>query len=171
MAAAVASILAVTRLLLEIIQFISVYEKTDGKEKKRWVEFNWNYFTDWTNWVEVPLFLLTPIFVVVTKKCVCPEKWQWQLGTLVVFLAWINLLTFLYKLPAFGLYLLMMEQIVKKFVRVMIIAFLFSLAFGFAFYMTFYEPSILVSGLRASTTNFQLYIHALMLYRCIIIIY
>ena len=93
------------------------------------------------------------IFVVVTKQCVCPAIRQWQLGTVVTFFAWIDLLTFLYKFPKFGVYLLMMEHIVKKCVRVIVIAFLFSLAFGFAFYMTFYDPNVPVIYIYSSCVD------------------
>lgn len=151
--------LSMVRLGMELLQFISCYEKKEtrrrGHSSKLSPKINWKYFQDWSNWLEVPLFTLSPIFVVVPNTCLCPSPWQWQLGAVVLFLAWINLLTFLYKLPAFGLYLLMMEQIIRKFLRVMIIAFLFSLAFGFAFYMAFYEPDILVSFCRCRMKSIQ----------------
>ena len=157
--AVITFVLSLVRLVMELIQFISCYEKKEtrrrGRRSKLSPKINWKYFRDWSNWLEVPLFTLSPIFVVVPNMCLCPSPWQWQLGVVVVFLAWINLLTFLYKLPAFGLYLLMMEQIIRKFLRVMIIAFLFSLAFGFAFYMAFYEPDILVSFCRWSNEEHQ----------------
>ena len=80
------------------------------------------------------------MIIAVSNECFCPTSPHWQLGTCVVFLAWIDLLTFLYKFPKLGVYLVMMERIVKKFVRVMVLAVLVFLGFGFAFYMTFYEP-------------------------------
>ena len=123
---------------MELIQFISCYEdKGSLKPTPRW-----DYFTDWTNWLELPLFIASMVFVVVTDKCLCPEVWNWQLGTIVMFLAWIDLLTFLYKFPKFGVYMLMIQHIVFKFIRVLAIAALFTVAFGFAFYMTFYDPNI-----------------------------
>ena len=100
------------------------------------------YFRDWKFVMEFPLFILSLIFTIiaVSNECFCPTPSHWQLGTCVIFLAWIDLLTYLYKFPKLGVYLVMMEQIVKKFVRVMILAALVFLGFGFAFYMTFYEP-------------------------------
>ena len=131
---------------MELIQFISCYEdKGSLKPTPRW-----DYFMDWTNWLELPLFVASMIFVVVTDKCLCPEVWNWQLGTIVMFLAWIDLLTFLYKFPKFGVYMLMIQHIVFKFIRVLAIAALFSVAFGFAFYMTFYDPNIPVRQVHAS---------------------
>ena len=140
LAAAATVLLSLVRLLMEVIQFVGWYVE-DGALKPR---LRKAYFKDWTNWVEVPLFIASIIFVlaVVVNECVCPAIWQWQLGTVVIFFAWIDLLTFLYKFPKFGVYLLMMQHIVQKFVRVIAIAFLFSLAFGFAFYMTFYDPNV-----------------------------
>jgi len=123
---------------MEMIQFVGWYQENGALRARP----RWAYFKDWTNLLELPLFTASIIFVVVTKQCVCPAIWQWQLGTVVIFFAWIDLLTFLYKFPKFGVYLLMMKHIVKKFIRVIVIAFLFSLAFGFAFYMTFHDPNV-----------------------------
>ena len=132
---AIITTLSLAQLILEVILFYS-----RGREIYRG-GFKL-YFQDWKFVMEFPPFILSPIFMIIAvlNECFCPTSPHWQLGTCVVFLAWIDLLTFLYKFPKLGMYLVMMERIVKKFVRVMVLAVLVFLGFGFAFYMTFYEP-------------------------------
>ena len=69
------------QILLEIFQFY-----TNGC---------W-YFKDWTNYLDAVLYISCIIFITsATRNCACPTKWQWQIGCVAVFLAWIDLLTFL----------------------------------------------------------------------------
>ena len=128
-------ILSLAQLILEAILFYTRCKEICRGQFKL-------YFQDWKFVLEFPLFILSPLFVIiaVSNECFCPTSSHWQLGTCVVFLAWMNLLTFLYKFPTLGVYLLMMEHIVTQFFRVMILAVLVFLSFGFALYMTFYEP-------------------------------
>ncbi len=58
-----------------------------------------NYLADWTNYVDVVLFIFSIMFVSSFSNCLCPSTWQWQLGSVAVFLAWINLLIYLRMLP------------------------------------------------------------------------
>ena len=56
------------------------------------------------NWIEVPMFICSIIFVsVFSKKCWCPFEWQWQIGTVAVFLAWFDLIVFVRKLQVFDI--------------------------------------------------------------------
>ena len=54
------------------------------------------YLKDWTNYVDVAVYITCFMFVVsATNDCACPTYWQWQIGCIAVFLAWIDLLIFL----------------------------------------------------------------------------
>ena len=54
------------------------------------------YLKDWTNYVDVVLYLTSSIFIFsAIHDCACPTYWQWQVGCIAVFLAWIDLLIFL----------------------------------------------------------------------------
>ena len=106
----------------------------------------WKYFTRPTNYVEVPMYILSITFVSVFQHvCLCPSREQWQAGIIAVFFAWINLLLFLNKWPSLGIYLEMLWKIILRFLKVSIIAVLLLFAFGLAFYMAFYEPDLQVS--------------------------
>ena len=100
-----------------------------------------HYFLNHENWLELFLYSLTLIFMSsLGGTCVCPKPWQWQIGALAVFLAWIHLSIFVKKLPLFGLYIIMFEGIVITFVKIAIPALLLVLAFSMAFYMMFFVP-------------------------------
>ena len=156
-AAVITIVFSILRLLLEYCQLfnmadiLSVLQKQRGynkiKEKGKFTWFiKWKYFTSLTNYVEIPLYTMSLIFVaVIHRECLCPSRQQWQIGTLAVFLAWLDLLLFMYKWPDLGIYVSMLWRIMKNFVKVSIIALFLIFSFGFAFYMAFYEPDLPVS--------------------------
>lgn len=63
------------------------------------------------------------------------QNWQWQTGALGIFLAWLNLVLFLRKVPRFGIYVVMFTDVLLTFARFFIVFFLFMLAFAFGFYV------------------------------------
>ena len=86
-------------------------------------------------------------FVAVSQSnCFCPNRWQWQFGTVAVFLTWISFILFLSDLSSIGVNIRILLKIIYRFLTVSIIAILLILAFGFAFYMAFYEPKLPVSS-------------------------
>lgn len=123
-------ILVPCRLVLEVIQFRAQLHR---------------YIFEWTNWMEIVLFVCSIMFVwVFHVDCLCPLKWQWQIGVVAVFLGWINLIAFISKFPLVGIYVLMFFKIARTFVKLLMFAFLLVLAFGLTFYLTFFQPEILV---------------------------
>lgn len=95
-AASIVIIMAVIRLIFEMFQAISlkIY-----------------YIFDWVNWIEVTLFICSIIFVSVYRTdCLCPTDWQWQIGSVAVFLTWIDLIIFIRKLPLTGNLVLMLVR-------------------------------------------------------------
>ncbi len=73
-------VIAVIHLFIEVAQLLML---------------KFNYLTDWTNYVDITLFIFSIMFVSSFSNCSCPSTWQWQLGSVAVFLAWINLLLYL----------------------------------------------------------------------------
>jgi transient receptor potential cation channel subfamily A protein 1 len=61
------------------------------------------------------------------------QPWQWQLGAACVFIAWTDLLLFFRRLPTLGIYVVMIVEIVKTFLRFSVIFFVFSLGFALTF--------------------------------------
>lgn len=87
-AGSVVIVVALIRLMFEAFQFINLKAY---------------YIFDWVNWIEVILFLCSILFVsVFNTDCLCPTRWQWQLGCIAVFLTWIDLIIFIRKLPLTG---------------------------------------------------------------------
>jgi hypothetical protein len=64
----------------------------------------------------------------------CP-KVVWEIAALNVMLAWIVLLMSFQRLPYVGIYIVMIISMVKTMIQVVIVASLFVLGFGLAFYM------------------------------------
>ena len=61
------------------------------------------YLKDWATVFNFFAAVTTVIFAVVHfTHCFCPYNWQWQLGTVAVFLAWVNFCVLFRKLPLTG---------------------------------------------------------------------
>ena len=130
-AAAIVIVLAGIRLLLEASQL--VYQRI-------------SYLFDWVNWIEVSLYILSIIFVSGFRTtCLCPQVWQWQIGVMVILLAWIDLIIRCAKFPNIGLYVIMFWKILGTFLKVILLSTLLVATFGLTFYMTFSEPQYQVS--------------------------
>ena len=90
-AAIIVIVFAAIRLIFEIFQFIQLLPSFD-------------YIKDLVNWIEVTLFVCAILFAFVfSTQCNCPLEWQWQVGVVAVFLAWIDLIIFLRKIPLTGI--------------------------------------------------------------------
>ena len=92
-AAIIVIVFAAIRLIFEIFQFIQLLPTLD-------------YVKDLVNWIEVILFMCAILFAFafLNTPCNCPLEWQWQLGVVAVFLAWIDLIIFLRKIPLTGMH-------------------------------------------------------------------
>ena len=86
----------ILQILLEIIQFYT---------------YGLWYLKDWNNYLDIVLYISCIIFVSsALNNCACPTKWQWQIGCIAVFLAWIDLLIFLRMAPGGNVLLLVVAQ-------------------------------------------------------------
>ena len=100
-----------------------------------------SYICDWVKFFEVSMFILSIIFVsVFWTPCMCPLKWQWQIGVIAVLLAWINLIGFCANFPSTGIYIIMIGRIFITFVRVVILSMFLLTTFAITFYMTSETP-------------------------------
>ncbi|VDP93541.1 unnamed protein product [Echinostoma caproni] len=91
------------------------------------------------NCIEFAIFLLAISTVVDANTCLIKYglkvAWQWQCGALGVFLAWLNLLLFLRRVPTLGMFVLMFTVIVRTFAKFFSVFFLFIFAFAFGFHI------------------------------------
>ena len=84
-AAVIIILIAIVRLGLEVFQFVQLFGTLD-------------YIKDLVNWIEVILYMCAIFFAFVFfTPCNCPLEWQWQMGVVAVFLAWIDFIIFLGK--------------------------------------------------------------------------
>ena len=119
---------AIIRLIFEFIQFL---------------KFRIQYLINWVNYLEILLFVFSILFsFVYTEDCFCPQRWQWELGAIAVFLSWIELSIFIRKLPITGIYVVMFINIFYIFLKLVFLAILLVLAFAFSFNMLFNDPLI-----------------------------
>ena len=97
--AVIVIVIAAIRLFMELFQFLRPNNTIE-------------YFKDLSNLVEVILFSCAILFAFVfLRSCYCPTSWQWQVGVVAVFLAWIDLIIFLRKIPLTGTFTMEFEQI------------------------------------------------------------
>ena len=112
-----------------------------------------SYFADWVNWLEVFTVVFAIIFAwVFNTGCLCVHPWQWQIGTLAVFLAWTDFIIFVQKLPVIGIYVVMLTDILWIFIKTVPLTIMLVIAFALGLFMTFHEPGVLVSIFFLATT-------------------
>ena len=71
------------------------------------------------DWIDIPSYVLTIVFSVIFHyECPCPEVWQWQIGIIGLFLAWLTLFKFANKFPIISKYVLMFGRIIETFGKV-----------------------------------------------------
>ena len=77
-------------------------------------------------------------------SCPCVTNGQWQVGVVAVFLGWINMIKFIKLVPRLGVYVLMFQNVIYSFLKMLLLAIFLIIAFGLAFYMLFVTPSQMV---------------------------
>lgn len=91
------------------------------------------------NLIELSAFILAILFTVDYNSCSTDIGYrcvvQWQIGALGVFLAWLALVLFIQKFPQFGIYVVMLTDILRTFSRFFLVFFLFIIGFALAFHM------------------------------------
>ena len=130
---------AIIRLLMRV-----------GKEILVMIKLHKKYFFSihiLFDWADVPSYVLVITFAVIFPyDCPCPPAWQWQIGIIGWFLAWITLLKFANKFPIVSKYVLMFWRIIQTFVKVaLIIGIPLILAFAWPFYLALHDPEVSVS--------------------------
>ncbi|XP_053404913.1 transient receptor potential cation channel subfamily A member 1 homolog [Mercenaria mercenaria] len=115
--------LSLIMILKEVYQLVKTYQL--------------EYFKQVENYVELAVYISSVLFVVNVTECEDTDyrtKWQWILGILSVFMAWINLLVFAKKFDRLGIYVMMLGSIIKTFLlNVFPIVAVLLIAFALAF--------------------------------------
>ena len=96
-----------------------------------------NYLMDPENYLEILMILSTFLFVTAGQatECFCLESYQWQIGALSVFLAWIDLVLHLKRLPLTAIPINMLQNIIWTFLKLFYLPFILIISFAIPFYM------------------------------------
>ena len=95
------------------------------------------------NYLEILLIFSTFLFVTAgqSTECFCFESYAWQIGALAVFLAWIDLVLHLKRLPLTAIPINMLQSIIWTFLKLIYLPFILIIAFALPFYMLFSRVS------------------------------
>ncbi|XP_041352044.1 transient receptor potential cation channel subfamily A member 1 homolog [Gigantopelta aegis] len=95
-------------------------------------------YLGWTNLIEWIMFVTSLLLVIDFNECMRISgyryPWQWQVGAVAIFLAWMDLVLFIQKFPRFGIYVVMFTDILNTFMQFFIVFLLFIVAFALSFY-------------------------------------
>ena len=116
------------RIVMETLQFL--------KRRK-------GYLLELENYLELLMICSTVTFVIqgLVEGCFCIQGYAWQFGALAVFLAWIDLILHLKKLPLTAIPINMLQSIVLTFLKLMYLPIALIIAFAIPFYMLFSRVS------------------------------
>lgn len=97
-----------------------------------------NYLTEFENYIQAFLYIFCVIFVFpVGHEGWCFPSWRWQIGAIVMFLAWLNCILLLKNMPYWGQNITMLFNVYFNFIKLIYLPILLVLTFGFPFYMLF----------------------------------
>ena len=114
-----------------------------------WRSYFKNYFKSFQNVLELSTCVLSIIFVVDTNDCHdvtgLRYGWQWQIGAFTITIAWISFLANVRMFPFLGIYVLMITDILKTFLKLSVVVILFVLAFALGFHSLLAEQVLFLS--------------------------
>ncbi|XP_060592453.1 transient receptor potential cation channel subfamily A member 1 homolog [Ruditapes philippinarum] len=101
------------------------------------VTFGLEYFKQFKNFIKWTAYTTALPFLIDLSECENTpfrETWQWILGTVAIFMAWVDLLSYVEKFDLLGIYVSMLKRITKTFIRkIFPIVLIFLIAFTLAF--------------------------------------
>lgn len=110
------------------------------------------YFQQLTNLVEWVLYIASIVFILpyVSSSFSSLQgnpRITWQIGTVAVFLGYMNLILFVQTLDYVGIYVTMFFRVAITVLKAISLFFLFTLAFSVVFYILFREQVRILSSL------------------------
>ncbi|CAD5119760.1 DgyrCDS8355 [Dimorphilus gyrociliatus] len=106
-------------MIIELIQAVSIKTKY----------LQWGNLLDWFTYIGAM------IVVINFRECGAREKWQWELGAMVLYFAWIDFILYLRRFPRIGIYIVMVTDILNTFWKFSFVLLLFLIASGFSLYV------------------------------------
>ena len=100
------------------------------------------YLKEYENYFQVIMYILLIIFAFpFGQTCWRYSDWRWQVGTLGVFLAWVNSFMLLKDAPWLGQPITMLLNVYNNFIRIIYLPVLLVLTFCVPFYMLFFRDA------------------------------
>ncbi|KAM8784412.1 transient receptor potential cation channel subfamily A member 1 [Rhynchonycteris naso] len=93
-----------------------------------------NYFLDHSNAIEWIIYTTSIIFVLPLFVGI-PAHVQWQCGAIAIYFSWMNFLMYLQRFENCGIFIVMLEVIMKTLLRSTVVFIFLLLAFGLSFYV------------------------------------
>ena len=76
-------------------------------------------------------------FIPLSSQC-----WRWPVGSFILTVAWLNLLTYFQQLPSLGIFILMFKDVGFTMLKFLLIMFVFVIAFGLGFHILFKNNNV-----------------------------
>ncbi|KAL3312160.1 hypothetical protein Ciccas_009254 [Cichlidogyrus casuarinus] len=113
---------------------------------------------NWQTLTRVFLYVSTMLVVLDFEDCSkqtgIRQDWQWQLGALGLFLAWLNLMLFIRKIPHYGIYIILFLKVLVTFCRSSMLYAMFLVAFTYTFHLLLSNQenfqTLMFAGLKSS---------------------
>ena len=164
----VSAIAAILLGCLDLVRRFNCFIQPYRHEGQLQWYLNWSFWRDWRTYlnIQIPMLVCTLLFTSsIQEECLCSAKWQWRVGTMTVFVAWIRLFFELHQFPMVGLYVEMLQKILQQFINVSLVAAVLVFSFGIPFYMAFHNPTAEV-WLQYSGCSLMFTITLFLMYIC-----
>lgn len=120
-----------------------------SREKKSILSFkvfkHSKYFSDPKNWIEIPLFSLSFIYSILViasvRKSYCLSAIEWQIGVIIICLAWIEFIFASRQFHIIGVYAITFWRVMWILIKFIPFAGLLIVAFGLSFYLLLYQST------------------------------
>lgn len=118
--------------IMIIFAFIHLF-----KETVQLIRHRLKYFLSITNCLELLVYVSSLVFAF--PICACKPHYKAEAAALSLFFAWINLALYFRRFSYYGKYVIMLATMFKTLLQVLLLFFLFVVAFGTTFYLLMYN--------------------------------
>lgn len=146
--AALMLLYSVVRLILfELYQIFRECKTCVASHTKVWHKKikNFSYIWDYSNWLEIPLFCLSIIYAIIifmaNSKSFCLSQLEWQVGSVVICLLWIELILISRQFKFVGVQAKTFWRVLTTFFEFVPFAMFLLAAFGISFYLLLYQSN------------------------------
>ncbi|KAL9951626.1 hypothetical protein ACROYT_G044327 [Oculina patagonica] len=126
-------ILTVQFLVLIITMFHVIKELLQFKKQRLKYLLSFTNYLDWAGFGMALFYILPP--------CDCKLGLKQEIGSLALFFGWVNLILFLRRFSSYGQYIIMLTTMFATLFKVLLLFFMFVMAFSSTFYLLLDEET------------------------------